>query len=173
MVYKEDEDYPIAWSCDDCCMLDKPFVEEYTATFCKTSQDFWDMSLIELSGNPNLRFHTKPTNPNGKYICSADFGLHRYPTEIGIWEVEGNHIRLEAYKQIVPLSEKHRSTTSHPKYDPIIFELHEFTEPYDKQIVQYYFDVTNNDRVSELLIDGVSNGSAEYKGYPRNKIFRN
>jgi len=167
LKYPGDLDYNKAWKCDESCLLNSHFVEEYCAMFSEERGSWWPLYNIKNSGDPYLSFIKKP-QPGKDYIVAVDWGRLYNATQVGVWETDGKQITLRAYKEFEPSRvTKEVAQTIKPMFKAV----RDFLFPFDEQTLRYYFDITGdkNGLFGDLLI----NGYANVPGFKKSKIVRN
>lgn len=172
ITYPWEEGYDKCWKCNDVCLIDGSFVEEYCADFGQPSESFWDMDMIRATGNPALRWIDRPEKEyKPEYFLSVDFGHLTYPTQAILAENKDGKMIKRKVLEILPKSET-RAQSDNKKYaQPILKRLHDEFDVFEPYIKEYYFDITG-DRYGYLSYD-IVNGFDDVRGFPRNKIHRN
>lgn len=145
--YPGDEGYEDSWQCDECCMLNKTFVEEYGADFAKADFRYWPVERLKTLADASMNLYETPAwIPKGgtaELYAGIDFGSQAYPTEIVIGEKVGREMFIRAYKQIPPLTSDEKRKPNE-NLDPMLQKCQEFLAPFQKYIKKIYLDVTGD-----------------------------
>lgn len=168
--YKDiDEDYEEAWSCDECCLLNKIFVEEYCADFAKADFRYWPIERLKSLADPSLQLYERPEwfdrkKENPELYVGIDFGSQAFPTEIILGEKIGRELWIRGYHQIPNVGKEEKKKVK-DNMDPVLAECRDWLAPFQPWIKKMFIDVTG-DKWKTLSV-------RVRKYFPSHKIFRN
>ena len=145
--YPGDEGYDDSWECDECCLMNKTFVEEYGADFAKADFRYWPVERMKSLGDASMNFYDAPIwvpkDGTAELYVGIDFGSQAYPTEIVVGEKVGNELYIRAYHQIPPLTVDEKKIPKE-NLDPTLEKCKEFLAPFQKYIKKIYLDITGD-----------------------------